>query len=235
MQLYLFPSQICWKTFASICGNFQKSSSWLIGIISLHPGINSFDLLKYCKNIPSVIYYREGSMCSHVILRLEELGRLAARHLLSQKQNQAVLLIFQNEESVYSDQVYLAMKSYLQQKRPDFQIDKIALDPKKISVQLEQIYADGIRIFCPHGTTVARSALQWAYATHRRIPDNLAFLEIDYDDNAAELSPPLSSVALPHQQLVRCTVDELMSLIHHRQPETHMFLPYFADRGSLII
>lgn len=235
MQLYLLSPKICWKTFESICGSFQQSSSRLTGIINLHPGINSFDLLKYCKNIPSVIYYREGSMCSHVTLRLEEIGKLAARHLLPQKHSQAALLIFRNEESVYSDQVYLAMESYLQRKRPEFQLHKIALDPEKIPVQLERIYADGIRIFCSHGVTVARPALQWAYATHRRIPDNLSFLCLDYSDTAAELSPPLSSIALPQQQLVHYTVDELITLIHHKQPETHMFFPYFVDRGSMSV
>ena len=233
MQLYYLPEKIDWRDFGNRVAPLLNTAPRPAGIITLHPDINSFDLLKYCKNIPSVIYYREGSMCSRVIVKLEEIGKLAAQRILRTGCRQAGFAVIQETESVHSDRVFRTIQELLGRKRPGFRFTKIRIAQNRIPSMPDQLYADGCRVFCTHGAATP-PMLQWAYATKRRIPDDLSIFCIDYENIAEQSIPPLSAVALPHRELVQYTVDELCARLRHTQPELRELFPFFIDRGTII-
>ncbi len=232
MQLHPLPEKINWDSFKTLAALFQSNVSRLAGIINLHPQLNSFDLLKYCKNIPSVIYYREGSMCSRVIVKLQKIGELAARFLLQSECREAAFLIFRDTESVFSACVYDTMEEFLRKKQPDFKLQKISMLLPELRPRMDQAYADGVRMFCAHGGTMAHPVLQWAYEANRRIPDDISMFCIDYANEAEQMIPPLTSISLPHRQLVRYTVDELFALINHVPPTERELFPFLVKHNS---
>mgnify|MGYP002352029830 FL=1 len=83
----------------------------LAGIICIHPDINSFDLLKRCKNVPSVIYHRENSMLSHILVLHQQIGELAAKHLVRLGYPKAGFVMFDEPELPYNSQILDALRS----------------------------------------------------------------------------------------------------------------------------
>lgn len=209
----------------------------LAGIICIHPDINSFDLLKRCKNVPAVIYYRENSMLSHILVLHRQIGELAAKHLVRLGHPKAAFVMFDEPELPYNARILDGLRgephfaaSGIELEQLPLRMDSLA--PEELTPKLDALIARGVGVIFAQGPMQARPILQWAYRRELRIPRDLSLFCVDFSEGAGLLSPPLTAVTLPTAALVELTVAELLAKLAHRDPPEKVLPPYLVDRGS---
>ncbi len=236
MQIHLLPMEISWETFGNMLGNSFCNDPGLLGLICQHPTVRSFDLLRYCRDIPAVISSREGSMSSHGYVKLQKIGSTAGYFLDYLNYPEAVFCYLKPAEPEFLDTIFLALTQELEKRGAVIHVQRkiIPPEPAEYTRMFNELYRDGVRAFFAHSVSGAELILQWAYALHYRLPEDFSLFCVDYDMTAERLIPPVSTVSLPYPELVRFTIDELIAQTKHIPIEPCEFLPFITERASTI-
>ncbi|MDD3154722.1 MAG: substrate-binding domain-containing protein [Victivallaceae bacterium] len=216
-----------------------NNDSNLAGIICTHPDVNSFDLIKRCKNVPLVIYNRKGSMLSNGGSDIGRIGELAAAEFCRLRVKKAAFLMFDERNTNDSVQIIQAIQEYPALTRAGIAFE-IAIQPretlseKAIAPVMEHLFDSGVRALLLQNTYLAERVLQWAYRRRMRIPEELSLFCVDFEGFAGFLSPPVSAITFPLEEIAKYTVESLMAKIEHRSIPEKRFSPYWLDRGSTL-
>ena len=211
----------------------------LAGIINLHSFVHSVDLLRRCKDIPSVIFSREGSMLSEVTLPFNEFGSLAARLLLERGHRKTGLIFYftcYDQESKIN--LYDAFTTTFS---ASGSVEKIAIDGERpieeqLWPQLDQAFASGTKsFFIPDGLFLTESFLRWAYKKRLFIPDDVSVLVQELDDYTHSFAPALSTINWPLDDMADATMRGLIAKIEGRYAESVVYHPVFNDAGSIAV
>ncbi|WP_288560707.1 LacI family DNA-binding transcriptional regulator [uncultured Victivallis sp.] len=219
---------------------FLNHNPQVAGIISLHPDLNSFDLIRRCKNIPTTIFCRESSMLSYSVVRLEAISRLAVSHILRLNQ-QRVAFVMLDEPTPYAHRIFEVMCSDPRLAGSGILLEPFMLHSDELATpslpfsRLDASWADGVRIFLTNSVVLALPILQWAYSRRLHIPEDLSLFAIDYAEEGALCVPPLTTVALPLAKLVELTIDELLCRIAGKPFSPVTLVPSLIDRGSTYV
>jgi len=235
MQTYFLPLELKdMKTYLTAINRDKL----LAGIICLHPRIESFDLLRYCKDLPSVIYSRSGSMLSHVTLKYHVSGLLAARHFFERGHRKAAIILYGD---VLTRPVMHQVAEEFQKAIPEtegFATEIITIPREEATEQglapkLEKLRADGVTAWFVGNAFIANAVQQWAYRAKLTYPKDFSLIMLDFDGMAPQILPPVTSIAFPTEKMMELTVDSLLAkLANTPQPEEE-FLPYLIDRDSV--
>lgn len=205
----------------------------LVGVINLHPDLNSFDLLKRIPGVPTVISDRRGSMLSSCSVDVEQLGVLAADYMCKLGCRQAAYVLW-DEDSMDRKKIVQGLKErtegrillhFIEQSREDS-------SPDALCAKLQETYQSGVRMFFVQNTILARTLLQWSYRQRLFIPQDLSVFTIDYLTDAANLTPPLTAITFPYEKNIRLTVETLVANIHRQPAPEQKLACYIVERAS---
>ncbi|NMD86186.1 LacI family transcriptional regulator [Victivallis vadensis] len=215
---------------------FLNHNSLVAGIICLHPDINSFDLIKRCKNIPATIFCREDSMLSSSWVQLEALAKLSLNHLLWIN-SPRVAFVKLEEPAPYAAKIFSFMRQDARLATHGISLELFSfpmnqLKGNSLTAWLEQARAEGIRTFLTNHVALTTPILQWAYRHRWYIPDDLSLFSIDYCEMSGQCVPPLTAVAVPLEKLIDLTIEELLCKIEGKPFLPKTLEPVLIDRGS---
>jgi LacI family transcriptional regulator len=230
------PENVTGKDLLQTLSNISRDNQ-LAGIVNLHSFIHSVDLLRRCKNIPSVIFAREGSMLSDVTLPFTEFGKLAAKILLERRHRKIGMIFYStcsdqdSKLNLYSAFTETVSVSGCVENLPV--VGEKSIDPQ-LHPLLDQAFEDGVTaFFIPDGRLLIESLLRWAYRRRLFIPDDFSLLIQDLGNFSRSFAPPLSSISWPLTSMAEATIDALIAKIASRRPESVVFHPIFDDSGSI--
>lgn len=231
-QIFMCPSDIgeTRRMMASI-GNDRN----VAGVINTVPDLGSMDLLKYCWLRPSLIYARNDCMlCSvrcNYLLRM----RLALSHLFSLGHRKALFFI---DPATRGKPQMINNLKYLREYSETFGMQWRLLehpeqrDNPALFGKLDAEWARGFTAVLAWNDFFASMVYQWAYERRLRIPERLSVIAFCDDFSAQAFAPPLTSVQIPLELLVRHTVDALIARMEERQSEEIVLVPFLCERGS---
>lgn len=228
-----------------MCGDSVKSEENILGaigydrniagVINITPAIQSWDLLKYCKEIPSFIYARNKSMLCSVECNYPQRINLAIAHLYALKHRKIVFFV---DSATLDKPAMIENLAVLQNCSEKLGIetriithpehrDNAALFPK-----LDEAQHNGFSAVLAWNSFFASMIYQWAYARQIRIPDEFSILAFCDEFSAASFAPPLTSVQIPIKLLVRYTLDALLAQIENRKSEKIILQPFLSPGES---
>lgn len=206
----------------------------LAGILCLHPEFQSIDLLRHCKNLPSVIFSRENSMLSFATTPYREFGKTAA-HALFQFGHRKVGLVYHEKDSGLQKELFESFRTgaAFQELRT---ITPPPGDPQPeiFFPLLDSAIASGVTAFFAQSIQpFTRCILQWAYQRKLYIPDDFSLLAIDHNQQASHLTPKVSCISWNFEKLIPLTVNSLISRIEGRDPDPIVCEPIITNFGSI--
>lgn len=206
----------------------------LAGILCLHPEFQSIDLLRHCKNLPSVIFGRENSMLSFAATPYREFG-ITAAHELFRFGHRKVGLVYHEKDSTLQRELFEGFHAEAAfQKVLPITPPPGDPQPEVLFPLLDSAIASGVTaLFAQSIQPFTRCILQWAYQRKRYIPNDLSLLTIDYDQQASTLTPKVNSISWNFEKLIPLTVNSLISRIEGRDPEAIVCEPVISDFGSV--
>ena len=98
--------------------------------------------------------------------------------------------------------------------------------------KLDREWKNGTTAVLAWNAFFASMIYQWAYEREIRIPDMLSVLAFCDAFSAQGFAPPLTSVQIPTEQLVRYTVDALLARIEDRKTEDVLLHPFLSSGSS---
>lgn len=206
----------------------------LAGILCFHPEFQSIDLLRHCKNLPSVIFSREHSMLSFATTPYREFGVTAA-HELFRFGHRKVGVVYHEKDSALQKELFEGFRTgaaFLE----FHPITPPPGDPQPeiLFPMLDSAVASGVTaLFAQSIQPFTRCILQWAYQRRLYIPDDLSLLTIDYDQQASTLTPKVNSISWNFEKLIPLTVNSLIARIEGRDPDAIVCEPVITDLGSV--
>ncbi len=207
----------------------------IAGIICLHPEIQSVDLLRLCKNLPSVIFCRMDSMLSFASVPYREFGVKAAGEFLRYGHKRAAVIYHRSNTPRQN-----ALVDGFVDELGSQNIRRIALLKSKTSEQelsfemLDEAYAEGYRAFfilSMHPLTL--SLLRWAYSRKYFIPEDISLFAMDHNQQGRLMVPPISNIGYNFEKLIPLTVEHLISRIEGHDPPAIICEPCISDLGSI--
>lgn len=207
----------------------------IAGVINIAPYIGSLNLLKYCRELPSFIYARNGCMLCSVHCNYTHRMRLALSHLHSLGHRRLVFFI----DSATIDKPQMItnlsfLRNYSQSAGMEASVvahpeqrDNPVLFPK-----LDREWDGGATAILAWNNFFASMIYQWAYDRHIRIPDALSVIAFCDEFSAQGFAPSLTSVQIPLEQMVRHTVDALLARIENHKTEEVLLHPFLSPGAS---
>lgn len=207
----------------------------IAGIICLHPEIQSVDLLRHCKELPSVIFSRLNSMLSFASTSYVDFGLRSAAELLRFGHQKIACVYHQSnterqkellgnfcarvgEENVY----HIAL---FKDKNTEAELSFDALDAA---------YASGVTVFFSLSMLpLTQAILRWAYYRKLHIPTDISVFSIDHDHFGAFMIPPISGISWNFDTLIPQTVEDLILRIEGNEPVNIVGAPFIMDNGSV--
>ncbi len=219
------------KTVLAAIGNDRN----IAGVINAVPDVGSLNLLKYCREVPSFIYARNGCMLCSVHCNYIHRMRLALTHLHALGHRRIVFFIdvATTDRPLMIDNLAF-LKEFCQSAGMAARIvehperrDNALLFPK-----LDREWENGCTAVLAWNDFFASMIYQWAYEREIRIPDMFSVLAFSEAFSAQGFAPPLTSVQIPTEQLVRYTVDALLARIEDRKTEEVLLHPFLSPGSS---
>lgn len=219
-----------WKLVLSAIGKDRN----IAGVINAVPGIGSLNLLKYCRELPSFIYARNGSMLCTVHCNYTQRMNLALSHLHSLGHRKVVFFI---DEATMDKPQMVDNLEFLRKYSCSAGMEaRVVAHPERrenplLFPKLDREWDDGVTAILAWNEFFASMVYQWAYERDIRIPKKLSVMAFCDKFSAEGFAPPLTSVQIPLDSLVYHTVEALLARIEERKTEEVLLHP-FLSRGA---
>ncbi|MDD3154245.1 MAG: LacI family DNA-binding transcriptional regulator [Victivallaceae bacterium] len=210
----------------------------IAGIINFLPELESLDLLRCSKQIPSVIYARENCMLSPVRpqyslrmqIALNELVRHGHRNIffLVDSATEKKAAMQKNLQDIrqfcirHQNQVRVSLVWHPEER------DKDALFPK-----LDAARQEGHTAAITWNGFLTTMFYQWAYQRGLRIPDDISVIGFEDSAFADGMAPELTTVSLAQKALAFYTVDTLLRKINGEKEQEFLIPPQLQMRNSV--
>ena len=219
------------KPVLSAIGNDRN----IAGVINTVPDIGSLNLLKYCRELPSFIYARNGCMLCSVHCNYTHRMNLALSHLHTLGHRKVVFFI---DSATMDKQQMIDNLAFLQRYSRSVGMEaRVVTHPERrdnpvLFPKLDREWDGGATAILAWNDFFASMVYQWAYERYIRIPDKLSVIAFCDEFSARGFAPPLTSVQIPLDLLVHHTVEALLARIEDRKTEEVLLHPFLSMGAS---
>ncbi len=205
------------------------------GVINTVPEIGSLNLLKYCREVPSFIYARNGCMLCSVQCNYVHRMRLALSHLHSLGHCKILFFI---DAAIVEKPLMVENIAFLREYcRNNAMEGEIVTHPEgrdneSLFPKLDEARRGGFTAAIVWNEFFATMVYQWAYDRRIRIPDELSVLGFCDEFSAQNFAPMLSSVQIPLEKMVCHTLNALLARIEDREVDEILLHPFLSASDS---
>lgn len=208
----------------------------LAGILSMHPALESMDILRYSQGVPVTISSRPDSMLSNAYYDFSAAGELVAS-LISEYKHRKTAFVSYGE--VDGKEYQLLTKGLKKRKKgisiEVFDIPVLASDCclQTAVPLLNEAYAKGCTFFFAQSEEHCVLVKQWAEQTGLAVPEDISLLYMNYERVPEHLLPKASSLELPYREIHKAVVEEMVCKIEHKPLPQKVFQPSIKDGGTV--
>ena len=219
-------------------GNIGRERS-VAGILSLVPGLESIDILKWSGGIPSIISIRDNCMLSPIRFNFRHSARLAIDHLgglghrrllyLTEKESferlpiQAYRQEFRQFEEADEGHAVRILQHPKRQENPDF---------RPLVRLLDAALRDGFRAIVTQNNFFAAAAYEWAASRGLSIPKDFSVVSLENTVVSDWMIPKLTRVRMPDRAIAEFTAKALLDTIAGVETTPEVFYPVFHAGAS---
>ena len=207
------------------------------GILSLHPTLESVDILRNSGELPVTINCRPDSMLSKIYYDFTEAGELVAA-LIRKYKHRKVAFVSYGEFGSREYQCLLKGLTSKSSKGKEIGIHDIPLPASCDLYQesfplLDEAFKQDCTFFFVQGAVYCYLVERWAEKRGLSIPEDLSLLYIDYDKLPEHLRPSASALVVPNRDILKNVVDEMICKIEHSPLTPQVIHPCIIDRGTV--
>lgn len=231
-QIYPLPSDI--NRVSELIRNIGDTRN-IAGILCMASALESVDIFKWSRGIPSIIFIRDGCMLSPVQFDYRHCVRLAIEHL-AKLGHRKVLFITERETAER-----LSVQAYFAELRENDRVEsRILLPPKEpgqrdideLQSAFDAAYAEGFRAVVALNAFYSSLAYRWAARRNHPIPNDLSVICLENTDLADWFIPRLTKIFAPAEEIAAYTVETLIAKIGNTTLPPKKFQPYFIPGES---
>ena len=203
------------------------------GIISLHPHVESFDILRYSQQLPVIIHNRPQSMLSESFFDFTAAGELAALTFKRHKFCQGAFINYGETGTCEYRQLWAGLTKFKELSFVSIPIAVKDCNHLKMDSLLDDAYNNGCRCFFAQSAVLCSLIMRWAEKKHINIPEELSLIYLDQDNMAEDLRPQATSIVVPNRKLLNYSVEALISKIESRPQEEKIIHPWLVDKNTV--